>query len=127
MKSFLILAFSLFCSNVIMSQNLEENLSVGFETTDNVNVSSVPASPSIVYDIDSYEHKAYSFRASSPEATEYEWNIQGGSNIVNIFYRGTSEMVVQFKEESPGVQVVCRAKNNAGWSDYTVISVNITF
>lgn len=126
---YLIFSFVLILiSTFAVGQNPERNIPpIAYTPEESIMVINVPDKPTITYYLESKADKSYSFRAYSSGATEYEWHVQPTSNISNAFYRGSSEYVVQFYTSMPNTQVVCRAKNSAGWSDYTVISVNISF
>lgn len=126
MKSIILTVVLTLISTFAIGQN-SKTPSITHSPEESIMVTNVPDKPTITYNLESKADKSYSFRAYSPGATEYEWHIQPASNISNSFYRGNNEYVVQFYTSMSNTQVVCRAKNSAGWSDYTVISVNISF
>ena len=122
--SFALVLISIFA----LGQNQERDITFSTNTLEeNIMATGVPDKPTITYNLESRENKSFSFRAYSSGATEYEWHVQPASNISNSFYRGSSEYVVQFYTSMSSTQVVCRARNSVGWSDYTIISVNISF
>lgn len=125
----IILSFALtLISTFVFGQNSTKEIPPAANAPEeSIMTTSVPNKPTITYNLESRADKSYSFRAYSSGATEYEWHVQPTSNISNSFYRGSSEYVVQFYAPMANTQVVCRAKNSSGWSDYTVISVNISF
>lgn len=128
MRSIIFSVLLALISTFAVGQNSERDLISSTNTPEeSIMETGVPDKPTITYNLESRENKSYSFRAYSSGATEYEWHVQPTSNISNSFYRGSSEYVVQFYNSMASTQVVCRAKNSAGWSDYTVISVNISF
>lgn len=104
--------------NVVTNSPVEELLQV-----------SVPQPPSISGYLDRVDYKTYRFIANSYGATEYEWHIAGpGGMIKSIEYPLRDEALVYFNYgSSTPIQVVCRAKNENGWSEYTVTFHTITF
>lgn len=92
-------------------------------------VSSIPSPPTISGYLDNREYKTYRFIAQSPGATEYEWHFSAqGDMIKSITYPYNDEALVYFNYGSSlPIQVVCKAKNASGWSEYTVTFWPISF
>lgn len=132
MKAIVFLIAMLFVSHCAIGQSLTNNeIDSSFPTvnapTETFAIATVPEPPTITYYMESSANKSYSFRANSVGATEYEWHVQPESNVQQIYQRGSSEILVVFKGSGYGTHIVCRAKNSTGWSEYKVISVDITF
>ncbi len=138
MKQIIIILFVLFASNHTIGQSLSAN-----KTENIVSITSVPCdnntpvsgyicpsslgAPSINYYRESIADHSYSFTGNCSGATEYEWHVQPESNVEKIYYRGSNEILVIFKTSNTTTHIVCRAKCNGVWSEYTVGSIDITF
>lgn len=133
MKAIIVLFFVIFTSQYAISQSMfdanSENRNNINNPSANIVQSDVPAPPSISGYLDNAEYKAYRFNAYSSGATEYEWHVAGPGGVIDYvkYYPYTDEILVFFKTGSTTpIQVVCKAKNSAGWSEYTVSFHTIT-
>ena len=138
MKLIIVILFVLLTSNYTIGQSLSVN-----KTENIVPMTSTPCdnntpvsgyicpsslgAPAIQYYRESTADHSYSFTGICSGATEYEWHVQPESNVEKIYYRGNNEILVIFKTSNMTTHIVCRAKCNGVWSEYTVGSVNITF
>lgn len=132
MKAIVFLIAMFFISHYVIGQSFSNNdinssLLTTTSPTETFATTTVPAPPIITYYMESSADKSYNFRANSAGATEYEWHIQPESNVQQIYQRGNNEILVVFKAEFRTSHIVCRAKNSLGWSEYTVMSVDIVF
>lgn len=133
MKTFITTLILLLTTQLIIGQNqYNYDTETSILLTNNTSQSgtikpSSSGAPSIYYSLESKADKSYSFVGECSGATEYEWHVQPESYVEKIYYRGSNEILVIFNAPVITAHIVCRAKCNGIWSNYTVGSLNITF
>lgn len=133
MKTFITILILFFTTQFTIGQNTTNHDSTSdILLTNNTSQSgkiepSSSGAPYIYYALESKADKSYSFIGECSNATEYEWHVQPESYVEKIYYRGSNEILVIFNAPVTTAHIVCRAKCNGVWSNYTVGSLDITF